>query len=275
MTKSRTSLDPKEALKVLEPDQSPALLQALHLMTRDGRINADGLRKIKQVNHLLQFLRTPLIDLFERFDDPSILDVGAGKSYLGFLLYEAALKDKQNGNISALESRADLVKSSQDLAKKLEFSRMQFTLGKAADFQTEQRTHLVMALHACDTATDDAILLGLRLKADYLFLVPCCQAELARKLGKSPIIWSELWDQGIHRREFGSLATNVLRRLFLEAHGYQVTVTELTGWEHSLKNEIIIAKKIHRENLKAKARLENFLKELNLTPYLLEHAPAL
>ena len=110
---------------------------------------------------------------------------------------------------------------------------------------------MVTALHACDTATDDAIAFGLRKQARFMVLVPCCQAEVAAclrqnkalSLSRTPL--AELWRHPLHTRELGSQLTNVLRCLYLEACGYQVTVTELVGWEHSLKNELILAR-LHR-----------------------------
>jgi Methyltransferase domain len=130
----------------------------------------------------------------------------------------------------------------------------------------------VTALHACDTATDDAIAFGLAKQARYLVLVPCCQAEVAAALRKhkalsgarSPL--SEMWRHPLHAREFGSQITNVLRCLQLEAHGYQVTVTELVGWEHSMKNELILASHgaTAQQVARARERLGQVLQELGL-----------
>jgi hypothetical protein len=129
---------------------------------------------------------------------------------------------------------------------------------------------IVTALHACNTATDDAIRFGLQKNAKFMVLVPCCQAEVAEVLrkhknesfGKTPL--SEIWRHPIHTREFGSQITNVLRCLQLEAHGYQVTVTELVGWEHSMKNELIIARYTNSPRKNAQARLDQILETLNL-----------
>ena len=112
---------------------------------------------------------------------------------------------------------------------------------------------IVTALHACDTATDEAILFALKHEAKYVALVPCCQAELARELEGAKGALEQLWRHPIQRREFGAQLTNVLRGLFLEAHGYKVRVTELTGLEHSLKNEFIFAERHQRANPKAPA----------------------
>src|SRR5690606_26217395 len=120
------------------------------------------------------------------------------------------------------------------------------------------------------TATDDAIHFGLAKRAKYIVVVPCCQAEVAavlrktkaRMLAKTPL--TELWRHPLHTREFGSQVTNALRCLQLEAHGYQVRVTELVGWEHSLKNELIIARYKNSPRRNAQVRLEQILQELNL-----------
>ena len=128
---------------------------------------------------------------------------------------------------------------------------------------------MVTALHACDTATDDAIHFGLERKAKYMLLVPCCQAEIAKHLKsdkskslKKPL--AELWRHRIHTVEMGSHITNVLRCLLLESQGYKVTVTELVGWEHSMKNELIIAEYIGSKKGNALERIDNILEEFNL-----------
>jgi hypothetical protein len=129
---------------------------------------------------------------------------------------------------------------------------------------------IVTALHACDTATDDAIAFGLQKKAKCMVLVPCCQAEVARvlttgkalSLNRTPL--AELWRHPLHTREMGSQITNVLRCLYLEAWGYQVTVTELVGWEHSMKNELILAKYTGRKQRAAALRLTAILEEFGL-----------
>ena len=129
---------------------------------------------------------------------------------------------------------------------------------------------VVTALHACDTATDDAIAFGLQKQAKYMVLVPCCQAELARVLNKNKALnlrrtpLAELWRHPLHTREMGSQLTNVLRCLWLEAHGYQVSVTELVGWEHSMKNELIVATYTGQHKRASADRLNGLLQEFGL-----------
>ena len=269
----------------LRPGQSLELLKALHILTREGKLNQDSRRKLKQVYHLYQFI-APLLEELSANDHPvTLADHGAGKSYLGFILYDLFFKPLGRGSIYGIETRAPLVQASQQLAADLGFDRMQFLNmsvadSTRADFMPE-RFDIVTALHACDTATDDAIAFGLEKHAQALVLVPCCQAELAAamrqnkalQLARTPL--AELWRHPIHTREIGSHLTNVLRCLYLEACGYQVTVTELVGWEHSMKNELIIARHTGQKKRSAAQRLRELLEQFGLQEALAHRYPAL
>lgn len=258
----------------IKPHQSVELLKALHILTRDGKINQDSRRKLKQVYHLYHFIEPLLNEVMADNENPVLVDHGAGKSYLGFILYDLFMKQQQAGSIIGIETREELVLKSRELADHLRFERMQFLHLSVEDSISStalpEQVDIVTALHACNTATDDAIRFGLAKNAKFLVLVPCCQAEVAEVLrrhknesfAKTPL--SEIWRHPIHTREFGSQITNVLRCLQLEAHGYQVTVTELVGWEHSMKNELIIARYKNSPRRNAQVRLEQILQELNL-----------
>ena len=256
----------------IKPGQSIALLKALHILTRDGKLNQDSRRKLKQVYHLYQFIE-PLLQ--EVGANVQLVDHGAGKSYLGFILYDLFFKQREDAaHIFGIETREALVKSSVELAEQLGFGGMSFLNLSVADSITSsllpEKVDVVTALHACDTATDDAIRFGLLKQARFMVLVPCCQAEVATALRKEKAralargALAELWRHPIHTREFGSHVTNVLRCLQLEAHGYQVTVTELVGWEHSMKNELIVATYKNLPRRKAAERLRELLIMLGL-----------
>ena len=260
--------------EVLRPGQSIELLKELHILTRDGKLNQDSRRKLKQVYHLCNFIEPLLDEVLRRQDTLTLADHGAGKSYLGFILYDLFLKDRAGSHIYGIETRDELVARSRELAARLGFPRMSFLSATVAESIVSgalpPTIDIVTALHACNTATDDAIQFALAKQARHIVLVPCCQAEVAAVLrrhknesfGKTPL--SEIWRHPIHTREFGSQLTNVLRCLQLESHGYQVTVTELVGWEHSLKNELIIATQTHAPRKNARERLHQILQELNL-----------
>ncbi|MFN3376310.1 MAG: class I SAM-dependent methyltransferase [Burkholderiaceae bacterium] len=263
-----------EVLPELRPGQSVALLQELHILTRDGRLNQDTRRKLKQVYHLYQLIEPLLREQAEGGHAPALADHGAGKSYLGFILYDLFFRPLGRGSIYGIETRAELVERSAALAARLGFGGMHFLHMSAAESADAsglpERIDMVTALHACDTATDDAIAFALRKRAKALALVPCCQAEVAAclrqqkalQLARTPL--AELWRHPLHTREIGSQLTNVLRCLYLEAQGYQVTVTELVGWEHSLKNELILARHTGQRKRSAQQRLEALLDEFGL-----------
>ena len=258
----------------LHPGQSVELLKELHILTREGKLNQDSRRKLKQVNHLLQFIEPLLKQVLAAQGDVTLADHGAGKSYLGFMLYDRFFSQRSVGQVFGIETRAELVARSQQLAQRLGFARMRFlplsVQASMASAELPAQIDVVTALHACDTATDDAIAFGLAKQARHLVLVPCCQAEVAGvlrqhkalSLSRNPL--SELWRHPLHTREFGSQITNVLRCLQLEAHGYSVTVTELVGWEHSMKNELILATQVGAGKASARERLAQVLRELNL-----------
>lgn len=255
----------------IKPNQSVELLKELHILTREGKLNQDSRRKLKQVYHLYNFIEPLLKELPQGL---TLVDHGAGKSYLGFILYDLFLKEKESGTIFGIETREELVTKSKELAQRLNFQRMEFLNLSVEDSITArelpEKIDIVTALHACNTATDDAIKFALQKKAQFIVLVPCCQAEVAsilkknkgKNLSRTPL--TEIYRHPIHTREFGSHLTNVLRCLELEANGYQVTVTELIGWEHSMKNELIVAQYKDLPRAYPKARLESILKEFDL-----------
>jgi len=292
-------------------EQSVELLKALHILTREGQLNQDSRRKLKQVNHLVQLLEGPLRECAESLQAGkdhrlSLVDHGAGKSYLGFILYDrfgahraSGLKTdtgKENDlqksalstsasstsplalNVFSIESRPELVEKSAQLAKQFGFTGMTFLNVLAQDagalLEMPKEVDVVTALHACDSLSDDAIEFAVAKNAKLIFLVPCCQAETATFLkgnralflNKTPL--AELWRHPLHTRELGSQLTNVMRCLYLEALGYTVTVTELVGWEHSMKNELIVAKFTGQRKKLAAQRLRDLLAQFGLESLL-------
>ena len=275
-TRSATPAKPPKAAKSHEirPNQSIELLKELHILTRDGAMNQDSRRKLKQVYHLFQFIEPLLKDLKDTQGSLTLVDHGAGKSYLGFILYDLFFKEQHDAShIYGIETREDLVTKSEELAARLGFGGMSFVNLSVAESITSERLpatiDIVTALHACNTATDDAIRFALEKKAKYIVVVPCCQAEVAgvlrsnksRSLGHA---LTEIWRHPLHTREFGTQITNVLRCLQLEAHGYQVSVTELVGWEHSMKNELIIAQYKDLPRRRPAERLNEVMETLGL-----------
>ena len=154
----------------IRPGQSIELLKELHILTRDGKLNQDSRRKLKQVYHLYQFIEKLLLELGDQPSGITLADHGAGKSYLGFILYDLFFKQLAQGHIYGIETRPELVLKSRELAQRLGFERMSFlnlTVAESAQSdQLPERIDVVTALHACDTATDDAIAKGIKAEAD-------------------------------------------------------------------------------------------------------------
>ena len=280
---SSRKVDPKvdPIAAEIRPGQSLELLKELHILTREGKLNQDTRRKLKQVYHLYGFIEKLLLELPSTDKGLTLADHGAGKSYLGFIIYDLffnAVNTSRLGHIYGIETRPELVQKSRELAVRLGFNGMSFLNLSVADAAQSAdlppQIDIVTGLHACDTATDDAIAFGLQKRAKYMVLVPCCQAEVAAHLrnnrglavAKTPL--AELWRHPLHTRELGSQITNVLRCLYLEASGYQVTVTELVGWEHSMKNELILAKYTGHKKQEAAAHLREVLVQFGLEELL-------
>jgi hypothetical protein len=271
--KKPASATAQDTLSELWPGQSVELLKVLHILTRDGALNADSRRKLKQVLHLANLIRPALGAAFAEKDQPVLADLGAGKSYLGFVLYDLFFRKEGHGIVYGVEARHDLIETSKAIAASSGFDRMHFVESAIRDAMLpDGKVDIVTALHACDTATDEAILFALKHDAKSIALVPCCQAEVASELEGSKKPERQLWRHPIQRREFGAHLTNVLRGLFLEANGYKVRVTELTGLEHSLKNEFIFAERHQRANAAAKAEYERLVEQFGAQPSLLNIA---
>jgi methyltransferase family protein len=267
---------------------SVELLQDLHLLTRDGHLNADARRKLKQIRHLVGLLRPALDDALARHAEPLVVDCGAGKSYLGAMLYELVLGPAGRGSITAIEARPELSEQAAKRATRFGQDRFRVATGPIGSFiappspaesaaSTTVRPNVLTALHACDTATDDALVLAIAQAADHVAVVPCCQAEVARQLEvakPSDPVDAALFEHPLHRRELGSHLTNVIRALVLEAHGYKITVTELVGWEHSAKNELILGKRVQRYDKQARATLRALLERFRVEPALIRELAA-
>ncbi|NLX16437.1 MAG: SAM-dependent methyltransferase [Ramlibacter sp.] len=276
---SKAELMAQQVQEAIRPGQSVELLKELHILTRDGALNQDSRRKLKQVYHLFGFIEKILLELEAAGNSAiTLADHGAGKSYLGFIIYDLFFQQREGGTIYGIETREELVQRSRALAQQLGFARMRFlpltVQQSASSTELPERIDVVTALHACDTATDDAIAFGLQKQAGHMVLVPCCQAETASflrqnkafNLSRTPL--AELWRHPLHTREMGSQITNVLRCLYLESQGYSVTVTELVGWEHSMKNELILAQYTGQKKRSAAQRIHAMAEEFGLQELL-------
>ena len=246
------------------PSNAPLLLRTLGLLNSDASMSADSTRKFIQINHLLALFKPHLEDLNKRHPRVRILDAGCGSSFLTFILAWAYQELwKHDALLVGVDSNTTLIEKNKKSAEVMGVSSLiKFATSSIQDVNWEglldgfgetvseeskkHRPHAVVALHACDTATDDAIALGIKLQADFIAVAPCCQAELARK-------WKDLGEQNTShalkpafrnphlRRELAAHFTDLARVLILRGHGYEVTTTEFTMSHATPKNTLILA----------------------------------
>lgn len=235
---------------------SKAFKQALELEKPDGTLNFDASRKVKQIEHFHQILIPKIKAQLEKhlLDYPGapieVIELGSGKSYLGFALYDLYLKNLPHHKLFCVDARLDVCEKSKTISQKLKHKDVEIIHREIDQLDNtvfdrinsiSNPFRVVIALHACDTATDDAIEFGKRIGAQILALAPCCQAQVARESAPSTAIFKSLFKHALHRRELSALLTNKLRSLYLEQLGFQVTVTEFTDKEHTAKSELILA----------------------------------
>src|SRR6266851_1080124 len=132
----------EQVRRELLPGQSVELLKELHLVGRDGALHADSLRKLKQVNHLVQLIEPALGDVLQRYKDPVIVDAGAGNAYLGFVLYELYLKEHTSSILYSVETRAALVERGSERAARLGYTRMRFLHGPIGQAPQDLPEHI-------------------------------------------------------------------------------------------------------------------------------------
>ena len=229
------------------PSNAPTLLRALGLLHRDASMPPPQVRKFLQLNHMIRMLRPPLLELIERGAPLRIVDAGCGLSYLTLSLAWCFRHVFQHpATLVGIDRDAARVASGQATAAQLGLDDMlTFQAGSIAGYEPNGKVHAILALHACDTATDDAIALGLRHGAELIAVAPCCQAELARA-------WAEfatskegpmqpLWSTPHLRREAAATITDTMRALLLRAAGYETRVVEFVPSQHTPKNTLIRA----------------------------------
>jgi SAM-dependent methyltransferase len=245
MTKAKPSLvAPASAqhdkVKPYAIDPARPYLVALDLTFDDGRVKPSMYPKFRQVAHFIEII-APLIRAspLQNQNALTVLDIGSGKGYLTFALYDyLTVALGKRARVTGIEVRAELVTWCSNLAVKLKFDGLTFEAAKAADTVAE-RVDMLIALHACDTATDDAIFHGIAGEAAVIVVAPCCQHELAPQLNKPDEALAGLMKFGLFKQRQADLVTDAARCLLMEAHGYSVKVIEFVSSEHTAKNLII------------------------------------
>ncbi|RJP31616.1 MAG: SAM-dependent methyltransferase [Candidatus Omnitrophota bacterium] len=248
----------------LDPNEAAPLLQAIGIMTADGDIKAPMRKKFKQVNHFLDLI-API--LREKCDSAPfvVVDCGCGKSYLGFVLFWY-LKNtlKRPASFIGIDQSENVIETSRERTKQLAMKDMQFYCSSIREARLPNPIGLLVSLHACDTATDEAIACGVVHQARHIVVAPCCQHELADQIEGAPMY--PLKKHGIFKQRFGDLLTDMVRALFLEVNGYTVTTGEFIGVEETPKNLLLKAKAGNAAGRKRAREYEAFKQFYKITP---------
>lgn len=229
----------------LDPVDAAPLLRVMGLVQRDGGMQPQAIRKLMQVSHMLVLLEPAFMDLMT--EPMRIVDVGCGSSYLTLALaWTFAHKWQKPAQLRGVDRQAIVIEKSRERAEELALSHIvRFDLGDAASLDPSERAHAVIALHACDTATDSALAYAVRAQADLIAAVPCCHVELSRAWADAdpngPL--APLFSSPHLRREAAATITDTLRTTLLRAHGYHTTAMELVPSEHTPKNTMLRARR--------------------------------
>jgi SAM-dependent methyltransferase len=253
---------------LLRPGNAAWLLRVIGLLSGDGSMAADNVRKFLQINHMLTLLKPQLEDLAARHQPVRVFDACCGNSYLTFLLAWLFHDEwKKPVFILGVDRNKSLIERSQKRAQDLGYADfLQFAADDVDDgtwarhVPGGERAHLLLALHACDTATDFALAAGIKNKADVIATAPCCHAELAAKwkdLGAAAKDhpFAPVFRTPNLRRETAAQLTDALRLLLLRSRGYEVTATEFVPSDHTPKNRLLLAER--RGNFLAAAEGEH------------------
>lgn len=240
-------------------------LQSLKLTTSDGKIIATKQRKYKQINQYIGLLQPLIQDNYPK----SCYDMGSGKGYLTFALYDFISRHQENFQMTGIEIRNDLVTMCNEIAQHHQLNQLRFEQGSIVDYQIKH-TDMVIALHACDIATDMAIATGIHARANYIVVAPCCHKQIRSEMNPSDSVLSSVIQHGIFLERQAEMITDTIRALLLESKGYQTKVFEFISNEHTAKNIMITAKYTGKVNYDALEKIETLKSEFGIQTHYLE-----
>jgi SAM-dependent methyltransferase len=262
----------RQKSRLLTADNAEPFLKAVGIMTQDGKIRADMQRKFKQINEFLRLVDET--DSFVHFNGRPlhVVDFGCGNAYLTFAVYYY-LHDilKLDAHVVGVDIKADLIERHQEKAKALGWSQLTFQTGRISDYRSEIVPDVVLALHACDTATDDALAQGIRWGSKLIVCAPCCQHELQQQMSQvsMPTALLPIFQHGILFERVGDILTDTFRATILRIMGYRTDVTQFVPIEHTAKNLMIRSVKTSPAgNARWMEEYRNLKEFWQVTPYL-------
>ncbi|HYN87539.1 MAG TPA: SAM-dependent methyltransferase [Ardenticatenaceae bacterium] len=256
----------------LPEGRADPFLQSIGIMTPDGRIKANMADKFRQINEFLKLVGHT--GELERFDGRPIhiADLGCGSALLTFATYHY-LHDVLGmpARLVGVDVKEDLLARQTEQAEALQWGDVCFQACRIAEFQPEEPPDVILALHACDTATDEALAQGLRWRSRLIFSVPCCHHHLQAQLGRqpAPALFEPVFRHGILSERLGDILTDSFRALILRIMGYRTDVVEFISSEHTARNLMIRAVRSAAPGERQFVQEYLALKEFwRVTPYL-------
>jgi len=258
-----TLLNRNYYIKVGEADN---LLKEIGIMSKEGKIKNDKIRKYNQIDHYVELLEG-ILDELPKNKVINILDCGCGKSYLSFVLnYYLTEVKKRKCHFIGLDYSETVIETSKAMAKNLGYRNMEFHAVDIKDYNPDKKINVVISLHACDTATDMALALGIKIESDIIIAVPCCHREMLNQYSYAP--FKSILDHGVFRARMADILTDGMRTLMLKSKGYKVSVVEYISPLETPKNLMIRAIKEKDEDLDAMNEYMNMMSSLNVYPAL-------
>ncbi|MBC8061815.1 MAG: SAM-dependent methyltransferase [Clostridiaceae bacterium] len=246
--------------------KADALLKEIGIMTKDGKVKNDRIRKYNQIDHYVELLEG-VIDSLPKNTTINILDCGCGKSYLTFVLnYYLTEVKKIKCHFIGLDHSEAVITASKKMSENLGYRNMEFHALDIHNYTPNKNIHVVLSLHACDTATDMALALGIKVGSDVIIAVPCCHRELLSQYNYAP--FKGILKQGIFKARMADILTDGMRTLMLEAQGYEVSAVEYISPLETPKNLMIRAIKTKEEDPKALDEYMSLMGSLNVYPAL-------
>lgn len=248
--------------------KADALLKEIGIMSKDGKIKNDKIRKYNQIDHYVELLEGTL-DSLPKNEIITILDCGCGKSYLTFVLnYYLTEVKRRKCRFIGLDISEGVINASKKMAENLGYRNMEFHAIDIKMYKPKHKINVVMSLHACDTATDMALALGIKLDSDCIIAVPCCHREMLSQYNYEPL--KGITKHGILKARLADVLTDGMRSMMLEAKGYNVSVTEYISPLETPKNLMIRALKASDEKYDLMAEYMSLMGALNVYPALYE-----
>lgn len=254
---------------LIKAGEADNLLKAIGIMTKDGKVKNDKIRKYNQIDHYVE-LFSELVDKLKRPKKLVILDCGCGKSYLSFVLnYYLTEVKKINCHFIGLDYKESVIENSIKTAESLGYRNMEFQAVDINNYKPTSRVNIVMSLHACDTATDMALALGIKLESDAIVAVPCCHKEMLSQYSFDTL--KCVTKYGVLKSRLADVLTDGMRGLMLEAKGYNVSMVEYISPLESPKNLMIRALKVKEDDMDALVEYMNLMAQLNVYPALYDY----